>query len=58
MIGIVLMVANAMIIAKIVGKVSSTLILLLAVFLYLIIDIILYVYLINKSTKEFDQLSV
>ena len=58
MIGIVLMVANAMIIAKIVGKVSSTLILLLAVFLYLIIDIILYLYLVNKSTKEFDRLSV
>ena len=52
------MVANAMIIAKIVGKVSSTLILLLAVFLYLIIDIILYLYLVNKSTKEFDRLSV
>ena len=58
MIGIILLVANAMIIAKIVGKMNSTLILLLAVFLYLIVNIILYVYLINKSTKEFNQLSV
>ena len=58
MIGIILLVANAMIIAKIVGKMNSTLILLLAVFLYLIVNIILYVYLMNKSTKEFNQLSV
>ena len=58
MIGIVLLVVNTMIISKVVGKVSSTLILLIAVLIYLIINIILYLYLINKSTKEFNKLSV
>ena len=58
MIGMVLLVVNTMIISKVVGKINSTLILLITVLLYLIINIILYLYLINKSTKEFNKLSI
>ena len=58
MIGMVLLVVNTMIITKIVGKINSTLILLITVLIYLTINIILYLYLINKSTKEFNKLSV
>ena len=58
MVGVVLLIANIFITIKIVGKMSSILLLTLFVSIYLIINIGLYLYLINKGTKEFNQLCI
>ena len=58
MIGMILLVVNVFIVSKIVGIINSTLILLLLTVIYLIVNIALYHYLINKGTKEFNKLSV
>lgn len=58
MIGMILLVINIMIIVKIVGLISSTLILFMVVILYIIIDVILYFYLVKVGVLEFNNLSV
>ena len=57
-IGMILAVINIYIIFKIINIISSTLILLIFIIIYLIIDITLYLYLTNISIKEFNDLSI
>lgn len=58
MIGMVLMMTSIVIIVSILGKVSSLYILLLAAIIYIIINALLYTYLIKKGTKIFNKLSI
>lgn len=57
-IGMILLFVTAMIVFKILGAISATLILLIFTAVYLIIDIILYLYLLNKGIKDFNNLSI
>ena len=57
-IGMILAIATIIIIPKVVGKINSTIILLIALLIYIIINTILYLYLINKSTKEYNKLTI
>ncbi len=58
MLGMILIGITAIVITHVVGVLSSTLILFLATILYIIINIILYLYLTNKGTKKFNSLTV
>jgi ABC-2 type transport system permease protein len=58
MIGLVSLVLLVGIVFKLVGVVSQTIILLVSVGLFTIINMILYLYLIKKGTKEFNKLSI
>ena len=58
MMGLVLFMISIAIFIKVFGIVSSTIVLLIATTIYLIIDIILYLYLVNASIKDFDKLSI
>ena len=58
MIGMILLIINVIIITKIMGLISSTLILIVATVLYIFIDIILYLYLINVGVIEFNNLTI
>ncbi len=58
MIGMILLIITIVIITNIIGIISSTLILIAAVIIYLIINTILYLYLINKGVKEFNSLAI
>ena len=57
MIGMFLLFLSVYIVIEIIGKISSIIILIVTVIIYLIIDGILYLYLIKKGTKEFENLS-
>ena len=58
MIGVVLLFLTIGIINGVMGKYSSTLILLFGVLIFGIIDIVLYLYLTRKSVKDFNNLIV
>lgn len=58
MIGMVLFFISVLVITQIVGKVNSTLVLVLATIIYLIIDFVLYLCLVNNGSKKFESLSV
>ena len=58
MIGMILFIISAIVITNIIGKINATLLLMLSMITYIIIDIILYLYLINKGVKDFNNLSV
>ena len=58
MIGIMLLVINTIVITKIVGKIDVTIILFILTGFYIIVDSILYIYLIKTGEKEFNKLSV
>lgn len=58
MIGMLLFILSVVVIVNIIGKFNSTLILLIATIIFIVIDIILYLYLVNKSVKNFDKLSI
>ena len=58
MLGMILLIINIAIIINVIEKLNSTLILLAAVIIYLIIDGLLYLYLIKKGTKKFDKLTI
>ena len=58
MIGMLLLIIMVTIITNIVGIVNSTMILGMSIIISLVIDIILYLYLINKGVKEFNGLSI
>ena len=58
MIGMVTFIVITGIVFKFIGQISSTIILLIAIILFIIVDIILYLYLINKGTKDFNKLSI
>ena len=58
MIGMLLLIITITIITNVIERISSLMILEIAVIIYLIINALLYLYLINKGTKEFDKLSI
>ena len=58
LVGMVLLIISISIIFKFIGIIDSTIMLLLAVGVYLIIDGILYLYLIKKGVKEFNKLTI
>ncbi|MBR3199239.1 MAG: hypothetical protein IKG27_04415 [Bacilli bacterium] len=58
MIGMVLLLVTVAITIKIVGSINSVLILSIVTIVYMVIDIILYLYLINKGSKDFNNLSI
>ena len=57
MIGMLLFIITVGIISSVIGTISSGLILVLAVIIYMIIDCILYIYLINKGAQNFNNLN-
>ena len=58
MLGIIFVVINIAIIYSSINHISSILLLIIEVVVYIIIDIILYLCLINKGVKRFNKLSV
>ena len=58
MLGMLLLIINFIVITNIIGKINAILLLLIVTLIYFIIDIILYLYLINKGTKDFNKLSI
>ena len=58
MIGMILFISSFMIISNIIDTVSSIIILLSTTLIFLIIDILLYIYLIKVGVKEYNKLSV
>lgn len=58
MIGMILLITSVIIIINVVSIINATLLLLIFVLAYVIIDILLYLYLINKGVKNFNNLSV
>ena len=58
MIGMILLILSFVTIKHIIGHFNSTLVLLLAVLIYIGIDCVLYLYLINRGVKDFNQLSI
>ncbi len=58
MIGMLLMMISIVIILSVLDKISSLLVLIIATIIYIIINFILYLYLIKKGTKKFNKLSI
>ena len=58
LIGMILFALSVYIIIKLIGNISSIIILLSATIIFIIIDIILYIYLINRGVKDFNNLNV
>ncbi len=58
MLGMILLIASMTLIMPFLGNINSTLILLIALIIYSIIDLLLYFYVAKRSVKEFDKLSV
>lgn len=56
--GMLLLVVNIVIVTNIIGLVNSKLILFMFSLIYIMIDIIFYLYLINVGVKEFKDLSI
>ena len=56
--GMVLLMITCTITIKLIGNIEPLLFLLIATIIYIVIDIILYIYLINKSVKDFNKLSI
>ena len=56
--GMVLLILSIYIILKIVGVIDSTLLLLIATLIYLVIDFILYLLTVKIGVKEFDKLTI
>ena len=58
MIGMVLFIMSVVFCINVIGQVSSTLILLMALGIFMVIDIILYCYLVRYGTNKFNKLSI
>ncbi|MBQ6494630.1 MAG: hypothetical protein IJI49_01360 [Bacilli bacterium] len=58
MIGMILALLSIVIITKIIGKINSSIFLIIVTIIYIIINTILYLYLIKKGTIEFNKLTV
>ncbi len=57
MIGMLLFIISIVIIINVVGNINATILLIIATLIYLVIDIILYLYLINNGVKNFNNLT-
>ncbi len=58
LIGMILLIVNVILIFKVFGKINTNLLLLIILGIYILIDILLYLYLTKKSVKDFNNLSV
>jgi len=58
MVGMILLAITFVIIFGIIGKISATLILVIATAIFIVMDTILYIYLIKIGSKDFNKLSV
>ena len=58
MIGVILLMLTCGIITSLVGKIDSLIIIIASLLFYLLLDIVLYLILINKGSKAFDKLSI
>lgn len=58
LIGMILFALSVYIIIKLIGNISSIIILLSATIIFIIMDIILYIYLINRGVKDFNNLNI
>ena len=58
MIGMILMFISVFVIMALLGKISSIIVLLLATFIYIILDLILYLYIAKKGSKLFNKLTI
>ena len=58
MIGMVLFIITVVIITKVIGKINAIILLGIITIIYVIINMMLYIYLTKVSTKEFNKLSV
>ena len=58
MLGMVLLIISFVIITNVVGKISSVLLLFISVIIYVLINMLLYLWLIKMGTKDFDKLSI
>lgn len=58
LIGMLLLIGSMVLIAKLIDIINPIPLLLIFLGIYLLIDIILYIYLVNVSIKDFDKLSV
>lgn len=58
MLGMVLLIISFIVITNIIGKINASLLLLIVTLVYIIIDSILYLYLIKKSVYDFKQLTI
>ena len=57
-IGMILLLINVFVITRILGSVSSLIVLIALTIIYMIMDVILYLYLIKRSTIDFNKLTV
>ena len=57
-IGMLLLILNMMIIFKVIGIIDSMLILTITTGIYLIINFVLYIYLVKFGVKDFNNLTV
>ena len=58
MIGMILMFLTMFVVFHFIGSIPATILLLLATIIFLVLDIILFIYLKKIGTKEFSKLSV
>ena len=58
MLGFVLLIGSMFILLNLAGKISAILLLLLTMLLFIVIDLVLYWYLVKKSVKDFEKLTV
>lgn len=58
MLGMALFVLTSMVIFNVIGKISGTLLLIIVTTTYILIDIILYIYLLRRGTIDFNNLTI
>ena len=58
MLGMALFVLTSMVIFNVIGKISGTLLLIIVTTTYILIDIILYLYLLMRGTVDFNNLTI
>lgn len=58
MLGMALFVLTSMVIFNVIGKISGTLLLIIVTVIYILIDIILYIYLLRRGTIDFNNLTI
>ena len=58
MLGMILFIITIVIITHIIGQINSTILLTIITLTYILIDTLLYLYLINKGVKDFNNLSI
>ena len=58
MIGMLLFIISVVIITNIIGQIDAVLLLVIATIIYLVVDIILYLYLVTRGVKNFNNLNI